>query len=776
MKHLWSILLPVCFLQSLPLHAQTYNQFDEEGNLTQRDESGRNFNPHNNDSTKNNVEIPRGMYVWTVDRRLGDRIKTEPDTLPHLFPQKLMALGGYGEYNHTGNNYSPRLSRIFVNRNEPSQFVFTDAYDQVMQTPDEHHFTNTLSPITNLTYDKCGDKTNGEDHLKVAFAVNAGKKTGMGFDVNYAYAPGYYQNQNLSHLGVTFHVSHLGDQYQLHALFKHHHQKVTESGGITNDNYVTHPERYTDQYSDNEIPTILQSNWNRNDNLQLFLTHRFSVGFYKRVKMTDEEIKARQFAEASKKENKKKDNDKKEGNVEVVVPSGRPANARIAGAEPTAMKDSIAVDSTRIAVSSKQMADSLLAVKAKNDSIDKYTKREFVPVTSFIHTLETDNNHHRYQAYYSPTNLYKDTYYNNSSLASHTYGGDSIYDQTKMLRIRNTLGVALLEGFNKYAKAGLKAFASHELRRIDMPAINADNIGFMERWTEHSVSIGGMLTKTQGKTLHYGLTAENWIAGEDAGQLKVDFSTDLEFPLFGDTVRLDGRAYLHRNHPTFFYRKYHSKHFWWDNDLSKETRTRLEGAFTIAKTKTQLRLAVDEIKNFSYLSMSYDINNETYADYSALVNQYDGNLNVLTAQIDQKLRLGPLHWHNIVTYQKSSNSNILPLPELNVFSNLYLLFRIKKVLLVELGANATFFTKYKAPDFLPQLNQYAVQETQASQVELGNFPFVDVYANLHLKHARFFVMMTNVAAGTGNRMAFLVPHYPQNASTLHLGISWNFFN
>jgi len=101
---------------------------------------------------------------------------------------------------------------------------------------------------------------------------------------------------------------------------------------------------------------------------------------------------------------------------------------------------------------------------------------------------------------------------------------------------------------------------------------------------------------------------------------------------------------------------------------------------------------------------------------------------------------------------------------------------VAKVLRVELGGTATYFTRYYAPDFCPMLNQYAVQQNADSRVELGNFPIIDVYANLHLKHARFFVMMNNATGTSFNRMSFLAPHYPINRSTLHLGISWNFFN
>lgn len=48
---------------------------------------------------------------------------------------------------------------------------------------------------------------------------------------------------------------------------------------------------------------MLQQNWNRNDNQHIFFTHRYNVGFSRKVKMTEEEIKAKKFAMESAKDN-----------------------------------------------------------------------------------------------------------------------------------------------------------------------------------------------------------------------------------------------------------------------------------------------------------------------------------------------------------------------------------------------------------------------------------------------------------------------------------------
>ena len=771
------------------VQAQVYNEMDVDGNITQRDEYGNNgnFNPNKRDSAKTDKVIPRGLWVWTVDRRFGDITPAEPDTMPHLYQNSIYNTGLYGEYNTIGNNYTPRLSRIFIDQPETSEFFFTQPYDYTIKEPEQFLFTNTLSPYTNLKYDNCGDKQHGEDHFEALFAVNAGKKLGFGFDLDYHYATGYFQNQNTSNFRASLFSSYRGDRYQMHFLASSYHRKTTESGGITNDSYITHPELYTDQFTEEEIPTVLSKNWNRNNSLHLFLTHRYNLGFYRKVKMTEEEIKARQFAAAAAKQKKDREGDEKsdkQGSNRKTrqlenerKPAGRPADAKIMGDEPGTQKpDSNEPDTTRIKVDSQEVMDSLLAQQAKEDSLDATMKKEYVPVTSFIHTLDINNYDRIYQSYSTPENYYANTYYSLND--ENAFSADSIYDKTKYLSVKNTFAIALLEGFNKYMKAGLKAFASFEYRKYKMPILPTDDATayLLNTWTDKGLNIGGQMSKTQGKTLHFNLAAELGVTGIDAGMLTVDFDTDLNFRFLGDTVQLAAKAFFHRTTPGFFQEQYHSKHLWWDQSLNNETRTHVEGLFSYSKTNTQLRVAIDEIQNYTYFGMSYDASETGRTALTGGVFQTAGNINVLTAQLRQDVRWGILNWENIITYQNSSNKDVLPLPDLNVWTNLYLKFKIARVLSVELGGCATYFTKYYAPDYLPQISQFAIQQNADSRIELGGYPWVDVYANLHLKRARFFIAMSHVNAGNGSKMQFLTPHYPTNSRVMQMGVSWNFYN
>ena len=752
-----------------------FNQMSPDGNISQR--SSRNMA----DSLGTDKEIPKGIKVWTVDQRFGDRRQAELDTMSYMYPNTIFTTGLRGEYNTTGNLGAPRINRIFINRAETDQFLFTQPYDYIVSPVDQFHFTNTLSPFTNLDYNTAGNRTNGEDHFKAKFAVNAGKRLGVGFNVDYMYGRGFYSSQSTSHFKYLMYGSYIGNRYQAHLIFSTLTQKVTENGGITNDEYIKHPESFDDNYATNEIPTVLERNWNRNNNLHVFLTHRYNLGFNRKVKMSKEEIEARKFAMASQKENQaQKDLEearrkaKREGRefdekkFKKQTFSGRPDNARVVNTSAPTDSTSTKAPSERIAVNGKAAADSLNALEAKAAQDTMWMKNEYVPVTSFIHTMKFDTYRRIYQAYETPKDFYADTFN-----PAGNYPGDSIYDKTTHYRIQNTFAISLLEGFNKWAKAGLKAFVTSDLRHFTLPT----ETEIAKAYNEHNLSIGGQLIKSQGKTLHYDATLETWLTGKDAGQMKIDADADVNFALFGDTVRLQASGFFHRLNPTFYYRHYHSKHFWWDNDdMSKIIHTRIEGKFGYEKTKTTVRVAFDNIKNHTFFAMGYNVTDDFGRTGNTLsVVQKSGAISLLTLELQQKLKLGPLHWDNVITYQKSSDDMALPVPDLNIYTNLFLRFKIARVLKCDFGADARFFTKYYAPDYSPALGQYAVQ-TGENRTEVGNYPIVNVYANFHLQRTRFFVMMSHINAGQGKPDYFLAPHYPLNQRIFRFGVSWNFYN
>ena len=704
-KQISIIISLLCCILSINAQNTISNRYGTSASGRSLGTHDRNGNPIDTTAVTDASTIPVGLYQWKVTRRLGNIIPITVDTLHAGFQNTNDPAGPTGQYNYLGNLGSPRMSRIFFDRKEESQFFFTDLYDQSVLRPEDVTFTNTLSPFTNLTYYKSFNSRNSEERFKSYFAINANKKLGFGFYIDYIYGRGMYNNQSTALFNGGLFASYRGDKYDLHFIFNNDNLKMRENGGITDDRYITDPLEMAEgkkQYASTDIPTVLNKIWNHNTSYHGFLTHRYNLGFYK---------------------NK---------------------------------VDSLANDS----------------IKALPDSID--IEKEFVPVTSFIHTLELDLNGRKYITQ-------DDT--QNRQYFEHTYFGNDSIDQNRRTSVRNTFGISLREGFNKWAKAGLTAFLTHEYRDFTLPdTTDVPDQRIIKHYKENVVYVGGELIKEQGKLLHYKVLGEFAVAGEDAGQFRVEGNGDLNLKLFDDSVRLDVNAYVKNLNPIFYYRNFHSKHYWWDNsDLSKIMRTRIEGKLTSKRLGTTLRAGVENIKNYTYLAnTSVPITNSageiTSFKNNAAVRQHSGNIQVFTAMLQQKLQFGIFHLDGEVAYQKSSEQSILPLPELSAYGNLYLQTAlVKNVLQVSLGADVRYFTKYNAPDYSPVIGQFYLQNPE-NQVAIGGHPMINVYANLHWKRTRIFLMMYNVNQNSGNSRYFLAPHYPISPRILKLGISWNFFD
>lgn len=696
-----AIILLICgtiSAQNTYQQGQFTRQFGSSASGTDSNLYDRNGNPIDTTSVIDASTIPIGLSCWKIDRQFGNMTEVPVDTLQHDFQNTNDTGGPTGHYTYLGNLGSPRISHVFFERKDPEQFFFLDPYDFTVAEPEDVVYTNTKSPFTNLTYYKQGGSSDGEERFKAYFAVNANKRLGFGFNIDYVYGRGKYMNQSTALFNGNLFAYYLGDKYNMHFSFINDNLKVAENGGIVDDRYVTRPLDMAEGgkvYANDEIPTNLSQVWNHNTGYHAFLTHRYNVGFY----------------------------------------------------------------------------------RENPDAKDTVNTEIFVPVTSFLHTVKVDINRRKYISYDEAQNQ---QYFQNNYLT------DVQRDETEQLAVKNTIGISLREGFNKWAKAGLTAFMSHEYRRFTMTDTLARTPGqrIPTDYVENTISVGGQLIKEQGQTLHYNVMGEIALVGEDAGQFQIQGKGDLNFRLFSDTVRLEANAYIKNLNPIFYYRHFHSKHYWWDNnDLSKIMRTRIEGKLSVDRWKTQLKAGVENIKNYTYLdntSVKYTETSSgkevtTYKNDVA-VKQNSGNIQVFSAALRQDFKLGIFHLDNEITYQKSSNQDVLPLPELTLYHNLYIKFGLaKKVLQIEMGADVRYFTQYYAPDYAPTIGQFYLQNKE-TRYKLGGYPLLNGYINLHLKRTRIFIAMYNLIQGQGEKSYFLAPHYPLNPRLLKFGLSWNFFD
>ena len=703
----------------------------------------------NNDTdTVKTENVPIGLYVWKINPRFGDIIKAEPDTLPHLFQNEAFTGGTTGHYNYTGNLGSPRNSRILSDNLEHTfspQFIFAKPYDYFLTPISDLLFTNTKSPITNITYHECGNKQNGEDRIRALFATNAGKRFGAGFKLDYLYGRGYYQSQSTAHFNGTLFASYISDTYNLHTAYSANHLKNSENGGIESDDYVTRPETFPTKYGTADMPTRLSKSWNKMNVNTFYLTHNYNLGFTRHRDKDGHIVNARQFAPKNKLLSK------------VVKNAGMPADTTRRDSMPTSDANAKLVSATQTAAKDMEAAE---------DTLSKVIP-EFVPVVGFIHTMRLEHNNRRFLS-----NLTRaagaDRYFNDFYLP-----GDSANDYTKNIHVENTLALELREGFNRWVKSGLRLFVRHDFYKYTLP----DQQRLETRYTENYFTIGAQLFSKQSRLFHYDLLGELRNTGKSWGEFNVSANVGLAIPLHSDTLKVNLFGNTRGEQPTFYQRTYHARNAWWDKSYDRTFSASAGG--TIAYKRTRLSVALQTLQNHAYFQER--LTPVTTSEGTTLFRsgvealQKGKNIQALSASLRQDLTWGILNWENELTAQTTSEKEILPLPAFSVWSNLYLRFRIAHVLLTEFGADARFFTAYKALTYSPLIGSYVVQDPDHA-TKTGNYPWVNVYANFHLKSTRFYIMASHVNYKSGSGKPFLVPHYPLNQMVLRLGISWNFFN
>lgn len=740
-------------------------------------------NKNNTDSTKvNTSKIDPAPYQWRIDEQFGDIEKMPMDTVFFNFQNEHLTEGKTGHFNHIGNIGSPRINRIFFERPDMAQYPFLQAYDNVVTPLGDLRFTNSKMPFTNITYYKAGSTTQGEERFRSFFSTNVNKNFALGFKFDYTYGRGYYSYANTAHLNSTFFASYTGDRYKMHFIWDYYYMKTAENGGIQDDRYITNPEAMSEgtrQYSASEIPVVFGSTynaWNRNRMNQILLSHRYVLGF-RRVLRKNKDGSTTVIS---------KDSLATSGFLGKlgVIAHNDTTKTKIeenkagisGGIKPTvsAPKDMLG-QTTAIPNGShtSQIPRGMITGKTPgNSNMNNYSMKpgspnetpikpkkdpniieEYVPVTSFIHTMRIQTNMRRYYNKAEVDSLYTNTYLNKKSISK---------DSLQYFSMKNTIAIELMEGFNKWAKAGVTGFISHEFRRYSL----MDSVGNGNaKYNEHEVFAGARLTKTQGSSLHFNAIGQLGLLGDALGQFNAKGNADFNFKLLGDTIALIARGEISNTLPSFFMRHYHGNHFWWDNNnLGKIFETKLEGEFTSKHLGTSIKVNVNNIKNYTYLGAKN------------LPIQLSGSLQVISAQLTQNFKLGILHLDNEITYQKSSDDVALPLPDLSLYHNLYIDYLWKaKALRIQAGVDMRYFTKYYAPAYSPELGMYHTQD-ETDGVRLGCYPIVDFYFNIHLKRTRFYFMMYNFMHGKGNSMEFYVPHYPINPSIFKMGISINLFD
>ena len=396
--------------------------------------------------------------------------------------------------------------------------------------------------------------------------------------------------------------------------------------------------------------------------------------------------------------------------------------------------------------------------------VSRLKKDYIAPASAILTTHYTDQRRHLKSNRYEIDDFYGPTYsFNGINYQYPRYDGLT-NDYMSYYSLKNTLSLAMNEGFRDWVKFGLTAFVEYDTRKYLIPEGYNTNLtainpfpGMSYKESEDFLTIGGVLSKEEGRHLRYKASAEKNIIGSDF-RLQGELATTIDFK--SKDVLVKAEAYIKGIQPSFFQNKFSSKLAGWNNDFSDTRRVFLGGEINIPQFKTKISGGVENIQNHIYFGPD------------ALIRQNSGNVQILSLKLDQKLQADILHWDNKLVYQATGDEKTIPLPDLSLYSNLYIQTKISKVLDVQLGVDTHIFSKHYLSGYDPLTMQFYNQREK----EVGYYPIATAYVNANLKYTRIFLMMYNVADGMGNSESFTTLHYPLNPRCFKMGLSWRFNN
>lgn len=403
---------------------------------------------------------------------------------------------------------------------------------------------------------------------------------------------------------------------------------------------------------------------------------------------------------------------------------------------------------------------------------DTLTRQIYIPVVKFIYTLDYRKARH---------NFINENSQEAADFWQHTYlNPEKTKDRTSYWSLSNTLGISMMEGFRKWVKFGLSAYATYEIRKYRQTSLSAldnnpdnpeelkkigltplpENFYCPEKASQNLLWIGGRLDKQKGKYLRYSADARFGIIGDVAADIDLRGRIETSLPLFGDTVAVNATGIFRNEAPSYLLNHYVSNHFVWDNDFGKTRTFRVQGEIEIPWTKTRLSVGFQNMQNYIYFNSE------------SMPQQHGGSIHVFSASLDQKLQFGIWNWNNTVHYQASSKKEVLPLPSLSIYSNMFLDFRAFRVLHMQIGVDCDYYTRYNAMLYQPATMSFHVQQGK----QVGNYAFCNAYVTCRLYKVRFFVMWSHFNQNWFGREYFAMPGYPLNPRRLQLGLSVDFAN
>lgn len=214
---------------------------------------------------------------------------------------------------------------------------------------------------------------------------------------------------------------------------------------------------------------------------------------------------------------------------------------------------------------------------------------------------------------------------------------------------------------------------------------------------------------------------------------------------------------IRSDQPGWFYSHYRGNFFQWDHNWNKTNTIRTGFSY-----------------QFRFLETGAEINRVTgyvYLDSASQPRQLNDEFAYLNLFLKTDLRFWRFRLISHLVWQTVQKTNVLRIPAfMGSASLLFTQPLFRGAALLQPGIDALYTTNYYADAYNPAIRSFYLQD----HTQTGHYPYLDVFVNLKIQRARFFVTYTHFNAGWNGRNYFTTPSYPMRDASFKFGISWRF--
>lgn len=284
-------------------------------------------------------------------------------------------------------------------------------------------------------------------------------------------------------------------------------------------------------------------------------------------------------------------------------------------------------------------------------------------------------------------------------------------------------------------------------------------------WNESNNLVVGRLFNNIGRKFRWIASGELYLTGFRSGDFSLNGTITKQFDWRRGRAEWNIFGSINSTTPSFWFKRYGSNHFTWENNLQKEFRIDAGTAYYQPGRRFSAR--------FNYAIMD----NYAYFGYNALPDQHTGGLSVASLLVKKELSAWKFHLASEILLQQSSNTDIVDLPLATVRSAAFFShnFHFKLTngnLNTQAGAEVLYYTAYDGYSYMPSTGVYYNTRFRKT----GNYPYLTAFINFKVKRTRIFLVLDHFNAGLTGYNYFMVPSYPMSIRMFRYGLAWTFYD